>query len=61
MNKNQLLSAVMAGALALYAPSTYVEASTATKAKVVAGVAKGKSGKGKGKVIVSPLERKLKQ
>ena len=59
MNKNQLLSAVMAGALALYAPSTYVEASTATKAKVVAGVAKGKSGKGKGKVIVSPLERKL--
>ena len=57
MNKNQLLSAVMAGALALYAP--YTDAATGSKAKVVTGATKGKAGKGKGKVIVSPLEKRL--
>lgn len=55
MNKQQLLSAVMAGALAVYAPFAYVDAATPGKAKVVTP---GK-GKGKGKAVVSPLEQKL--
>jgi hypothetical protein len=52
MNKQQLLSAVMAGALALYAPVS-TDAATSGRAKVVT------PGKGKGKAVVSPLEKKL--